>query len=686
MDVPNHMHNISKISGATFTNPEVTPDKLAIMKLRNSDLLNDRDYLSAPTTPTGERRSFSFSSKALDHGRSSSLARSSRQISSSVRRSGSFRHSQSGLKISMELTRQAEGKFFALMDFVSSASREASSLKEIWSSLVSERESLTREREELLETINEVTESLERTESEHYHHGHEHEQRKKQVEKLLVELSLAMNTISDHEKRNTSRDHDLLQTRNELQNLRDTLSRTTIANDKFRSDYEASELRIRVVEDERDHAKINADQYQEDWRALTREHTDVKSKFADATIKLETARREVISITERLRISEMDRDTNLNEKERLQELLRKANLKHEETSMELLDLTERNEHNIRESNKFKEVIRDLESDVARHTNTVDNLRRELKTKTTSFDEAETRAQEILLKFEHLKREATITKDKLSTLEQEGVEQTEIIKRIREESRLALVEKNSLRDEAEMWKHRAGDHQRLITQLQETLRKNESSLVEVRSEVQNLTSRLSDSERQRSSTHEQHTHHTTEITSLKEKLLILQAELRTTHDGRDRLREELHEAQRRYEEVTETMTEFRDSSGSYEFEIEHLRSMLRESREQKERAIAARNAADRERDDYISRYEEKCREMERFEQSSSSGFISRLRSEGAGGGKFGLSSSRIVSRSGTMNTTGTIVHSSSNGNGDGHGLGHSSEFHREDQLGHSESME
>ncbi|CZT08835.1 uncharacterized protein RAG0_13794 [Rhynchosporium agropyri] len=693
MEVATHMQNISEISDETLTSPNFTADKLAIMKLRNAEFFENRDYSSAPMMLNGERRRSSFSSKTHDHGRSSSQARSSRRISSSAHRSGSFRQVQSGHKSSMELTRQAEGKFFALMDLVSSASREASSLKDIWSGLVSERESLTREREELLETINDVTESLERTESEYHHHGHEHEQRKKQVEKLLIELSLAMNTISENEKRNTSRDHDLLQTRNELHNLRSTLSSTTIAHDKFRSDYEASELKIRALEDERDHAKTNAEKYQEDWRALTREHTDVKSKLTDSTIKLETVRREVISITERLRISENDRDTHLHEKESSQELLRKANLKHEETSLELLNLTEQNEQNVREITKMKEIIRELESDVARHTNTVDNLRRELKTKTTSFNEAEMRTQEMTLKFEHLRRESTITNDKLSNLEQERVEQSGIIDAIREELRVALVEKDSIRDEGEIWKHRADDHQRLINRLQETLRRNVTSLVEVRSEVQTLTSRLSDSELQRSSAHEQHTNHTNEIASLKEKLLILQAELRTTHEGRDRLQEELHEAERRYETVTETMTEFHNSSGSYESEIEHLRSTLHESRVQKERAIAARNtadrerdAADRERDDYIARYEEKCREMEGFVQSSSSGLITRMQSGSAGGGEVTRSSTRVVQRSGTMNTSGTVMHNSGEEDSHGHGHKHNNGTEGDEHSEHSGSME
>jgi len=119
-----HLHNISEISTDALTNPDVTPEELSIMKLKDAVSLSDRQFLSQPGTPTGRRKSFDFSN-GLDVGRSSSLARSNRQFSSSTRRSSALRQSHGGGKLSMELTRKAEGKFFALMDLVSNASREA---------------------------------------------------------------------------------------------------------------------------------------------------------------------------------------------------------------------------------------------------------------------------------------------------------------------------------------------------------------------------------------------------------------------------------------------------------------------------------------------------------------------------------------------------------------------------------
>lgn len=485
-----------------------------------------------------------------------------------------------------------------------------------------------------------------------------------------------MNTIQEYEKKGTSRDRDLLNARNELQNLRDTISRSTITHDKLRSDFDASELKIRIIEEERDHAKNEADKYQNENRNLIREQSDFKNKSIEITSKLETSRKEIVSLTDRLRSAESERDDYIIEKDRLHDNLRKANLKNEETSLELFELTEKHEHHLKDIHKTKERIRDLEEDNDKFSTTIDHLRRELKTKAISFDEADARASDFSLKYEHLKRENLSIKEKLTTIELERSEQQDIIERSREEARIALLEKNSVRDELEMWRHRAGDHQRLINTLQETLRKAESTVVEVRSEVHTLTDRLHHAERERNDARDKHGHHAGEMTELKEKLFLLQAELRAIKESRDRLHEELRDTKARYEEITETMTEFRDSSGGYEFEIENLRTMLRESREQKERAITARNAADRERDEYIQRYEEKCREMERFEQNASSQFRS-IRSEG-GGRNF--SSSRIVSRS---NTAGTSIHH----NGGSHSQSYESRDGGEVQpIEHSSSME
>jgi chromosome segregation ATPase len=175
--------------------------------------------------------------------------------------------------------------------------------------------------------------------------------------------------------------------------------------------------------------------------------------------------------------------------------------------------------------------------------------------------------------------------------------------------------------------RDAERHRQINVLEESLRRAEGTIASIRAEMHTLTERnkvvLCEGDDGRT----KHDHLHNETKELKEKLLILQAEFRNLTDVR-------------------------------EFEIESLRTLLREAREQKERAISARHTADRERDEYIAKYEEKCRDVERFEESASAHY--HAHSESKGGSR---SFTRTVS-------SGTTLHHDKHSHGaDGHGHSH-----------------
>lgn len=652
-------------TSATTTN-DITPEKLTLMKIKAGGF--EREFLSEPTTPTGIPPSLDFpplrghhSSSGGMHSsgnmHSSSLTRrTSRQVSSASRRSSSFLQSHRN-KMSSELTSQAEGKFFALMDLMSTASREASSLKESWARIISERESLAREREELMMQVEEVSETLERTQSEHHHHGFELGEKKRQVEKLLLELSAAFTAVSEQKKKVADRDRDLDITRAELQELRTTMSRSTSDHDRIRSELEALTLKLKVAEDDRDHARHDSERHHGELRTLLREHTDLKSKHSESTSKLETSRKEVLSLTDRIKMWEMERDEHLHEKDRLQEELKRAKARAEEASRDLVELNERHDRVQREHTKIKETIRVVETERDDLALTIENLRREVKAKALGWEEADARHAEVNLKYEHIKREVITTKEKLRDVELERTELRDSIDRSREEHRLVIIERDQLKEDLADERRKVADGHRRVSVLEESLRRAELTATEVRSEVSTLTERNKVLVREGEDHRSKHGHLSREIGDLKDKLVIFQAEIRTLTEARDRAYRDLNDWKHKYEEVTETITEYHDNSGELEFEIESLRTLLREAREQKERAISARHAADRERDEYVSKYEEKCREMERFEESASSHYHAHSSS---GGGK---SFTRQVS------TTGTTVHHNGK-HSHSHGHGHS----------------
>ena len=149
-----------KSNGVDSESPTISPSDLAVLKHQYSQSID------------GDTHS-NFGSRS----RSGSVSRASRTVSRSSRRGGGG--SSSGFmaahraQMSQELTAQAEAKFLALIDYMANASREATSLRESWSRIISEREAFNSEREDLLEQITEVSDELEQNTSQREQHGDE---------------------------------------------------------------------------------------------------------------------------------------------------------------------------------------------------------------------------------------------------------------------------------------------------------------------------------------------------------------------------------------------------------------------------------------------------------------------------------------------------------------------------------
>ncbi|KAL7776023.1 hypothetical protein CFE70_006436 [Pyrenophora teres f. teres 0-1] len=565
--------------------------------------------------------------------------------------------------MSMELTSQAEGKLFAFVDTMSSAAREAASLKESWARMMAERDSLLRERDELLVTVEEVTEEFQRKDAEHSHHGHEHGERKRQVEKLILELTAAMTAIAEHKKKLADRDRDLQGVRHELHELHSSVSITHTDRERTKTELEATFAKLKMCEDERDSARVDADRHHTELRNLLREHTELKSKYTETSSKFESTRKEVLTLSDRIKVFEFERDEHLHEKDRLHDELKRLRFRADEASREFTELTERHDRVQRELHKLKETVRIIETERDDFSITIENLRREVKAKATGWEESDARCDDLTLKHEHIKREVVSLKDKLRDVEMERTELRESMDRSREDHRLIVIERDQIKQDLHDEQRKVEDGHRRVNVLEESLRRSELTITEIKTEIVTLTERNKVLHREGDESRGKHGHLTTEIASLMEKLALFEAEISNLKYARDRAHSDLNAWKHKYEEITETITTYEDSSAEFEFEITSLRTLLNEAREQKERAISARYAADRERDEYITKYEEKCREMERFEENASSVYHASAAASGGGGGARKSHISRIVS------STGTTVHNEGAGNGHSHGHGH-----------------
>ena len=614
------MAPLDSIDSVLLDDNEITPEKLAIMKLGPSEY--DNDLFSEPDTPSRQRYSL--------NGRSQSNAvahrSSTRQVSNATRRTSAFMSSHRS-KMSMELTTQAESKFFALMELMSSASQEASSLKEYWAKLLTERQSSDREKEELLLQVSEITEELERKESEYHGYHGELVEKRNHVDKLLIELSTALNIIRELKKKGVDRDGELKDCHKQLDELKLSFSRLETEHKSLKFESERKVSKTTTVETERDSAKEEAEKHLREYRTMHRECTELREKFTHISTQLESSRKEISSLKERIRSAEHDKSCGLSERDRLQEELRKVRVKSEEYFRDYSQVTERFEHLQQEIKKTKESLRFAESQSEEYSSTIERLRYENKDTKERLNDSETRYTDILVKFEQGRRDCDHKDGRISALEFELTELRQSFEQKAEEYRLIIVERDQYRYDLE--NQRGGDHDKghKVTTLEETLEKSESSLTEIRSELHRTTERIYEVERERDEVRHQYGNLNTELIELKQKIVSLRMELKTTQHARDHALKDVARFKSQYEEVSQTITEWDSSTREFEIEIENLRSMLHDAREEKERTVASLRISDKERDEYMAKYHEKCRQLEKLEESKSSHFHSHGKSGG-----------------------------------------------------------
>ncbi|PVH93600.1 hypothetical protein DM02DRAFT_646382 [Periconia macrospinosa] len=515
-----------------------------------------RPSLSRAASPTG----------SVISGRSMS---SRRYFSGS--RSSSF-HSSYQHEFSKELTAQAESKFFALMELMASASREASSLKEVWLKILSERESWSIERTKFFARFEEYERTIktyEHKRKEYEHHGHEHEERKKEVSKMKLEISASAKSVAEIKRKLGERDSELDTCRIKVSKL----------EEQTKIELQETQLALTSCEESRDRALVDVRKHQSEVRSITQKYTQLHSTHNELTTK------------ESLEVLKKKSNEWMVERGEYEEKCRKHHFHGEELKRKVKEITEEYEAKVQEIVKINQTVSSLEMELS-------ELHRKCETWRSKHEESHQGWDRCQEECGHLKIKCSNFQSEIETL-------TESIRLIRiEQLRLRITEIEHIEEEKHEHYQRAEEYHRQIQILQETVRRHEITIETKTEEIQTYTERIQETK----------TECTRYKTRCREHEESLQIEVAISE--RDSCTAKLRECETKYKEVTETITEYEEGGSEWEYEIESLRTMLREAREQKEKAISARNSADREREEAIMRYEEKCREMERYEESMS----------------------------------------------------------------------
>ncbi|KAG9601785.1 hypothetical protein KCU86_g2832, partial [Aureobasidium melanogenum] len=566
-----------------------------------------------------------YSSRSAS-GSSSTHRAMRRSGSSASRRRTSLASSSFRSSLSNETIGHAEAKFFAFLEMVANASKEAISLKELWSQMAAERRNFAAEREELREQIEEVTYELETRQQDNHKHDGELFEHKEKVRAISIELTTAINRLAAEKNKLSERDQHIDRLRNELIGQQELQATFRSQIDRLKAEYQSHETLFKAMQDDRDGAREDADRYQRSLQRVTQERTEISARLEEVQTNLDTIRKEALISAERIRKYELDQDEKIHEINRLKEELRKSRSREEESGSELLIISEKFSQSNRDISKLKDTLRTVEAERDELTHIVDVKNREIKSTIARHDEVQTLLLEKTTQLDALRRELSLFEDRLRSAELERDEKHEALEHLREQHKLVIITRDELQNELITAQGKVDAYKRQINLLNETAQKTEQVVIDSRAEITNLNGTVKGLERERLDWQKKNTTLNDQLVELKGRIVVLQAEIHDATGEREALREELRRSREELEEVTETITQ--DESAEFEFELENMRAMLREAREQKEQAIAARASADRERDEVYSKYEAKCRELERFEEEAASQMRAIAQSSGS----------------------------------------------------------
>jgi len=226
--------------------------------------------------------------------------------------------------VSKELHVQAESEFFALMELMSSMSRRSISLKEVWTKIISERESLCVEMDRMYERFDEFTEIIERTEKEKHSHNHEHEERKKEITKLRLELTAAINSSSEYKKKLSERDTEIGHCRREIAEFKDNYTYLKTEHEEMKKSLEETQLKLVATEEARCRFEDDAKKHHGDLRSLNQRYIELQSSHEELTSKFESTHKEVVQLKHSNSVYKKEKHEWMHEKGELEEENRKC--------------------------------------------------------------------------------------------------------------------------------------------------------------------------------------------------------------------------------------------------------------------------------------------------------------------------------------------------------------------------
>lgn len=448
----------------------------------------------------------------------------------------------------------------------------------------------------------------------------ENETSKTTILKLTFKLKEAETSIESYEGKLRERDSAISKLQGDLdKNQRDTeeLRRKLLESNIALGE---AETRNRLIEQERDSERKRAVSLETQLSTLQVAFSTLEKSNAQLSQQNNALTRDLDGTRGKLATSQRTADElahlRLAKEEEIRGLQSRVTILEDKVD----DANEQLESNIESSNEIQTANASLKNHNAILEQRFTRLRQAVQDTELKLQAANRRADAAETAVNHLTEGLGVAKKENLAVQAEMTRMSEKVSQKHEELRVAVTEKERIMQDHRRESSKTEEHSRKITALQETLSRVETALKEKTQVNYSLTERISRIERERNDALGKASSLGAEAKRLEAQLSSLSKQVAEATGKYEGASEQLRESESRYEEVVEAAREVQESHGELEAQLAELRRLVADTREQKEAAIMARVSADHERDEAMSRYEEKGREMqraleERHEQAS-----------------------------------------------------------------------
>jgi len=524
-------------------------------------------------------------------------------------------------EVSKELTQAAESEFLALMELMSSMTRRSSSLKEIWMKLISERETHYNEMDRMYERIEEYTEIIEKHERESQGQVQEQEERRKELVKLRLELSIITASSAEWKSKFHEKDGELGKAYSRISELEDLYKYSEEKYEESKSTLEQTELQLTAALDRCEHAEADARKHEIEIDSWKSKYSKLQTSSTEISSKYKSSLLEITSLKTQNETHIKERNEWQHEKGELDDQIRKGGLRVVELKDELEEITSTLAKKKRELHESEDTVRTT-------TETLNKTKHLLEESEGSFTKKKREYQELLVRFNDVEDRCRKLDTKcqhyvdcITTLEQTIIkheaERTSLQETITE-LKSTHAGLTSTYEELQRTHHatckESSDRQRLILVHAATISRLEHLVKEKTETIHTLNERTERLTTDLQASKTTIATHLATLSTLKATLATQTLSLDTITAERDDYLERLTTCESQYTQLCAWRDDQAEGSSAFEYEISSLRSMLREVREEREAAIRRREQADRERDEATAKYEAKCRELDRVEES------------------------------------------------------------------------